>query len=70
MDPLRRPPSWNYLVAQSLDKLNEAESTLPRIILFAFDPALNHSLIEADVFIRPAISRLRKALPTRGNSAF
>jgi hypothetical protein len=66
MDPLHRPPPWNYLVAQSLDKLNEAGAALRHIILFAFDPALNHSLIEADAFIRRAILTLRKALPTRG----
>ena len=65
MDTLHRPPPWNSLVAHSLEKLNEAESDLRHIILFAFDPALNHSLIEADAFIRRAISTLRKALPTR-----
>lgn len=65
MDPLHRPPPWNYLVAQSMEKLNEAESVLRCIILFAFDPALNHSLIEADAFIRRAIATLRKTLPTR-----
>ncbi len=65
MDPLHRPPHWNYLVAQSLGKLDEAEQALRHILLLAFDPALNHSLIEADAFIRRAISTLRKVLPTR-----
>lgn len=65
MDPLHRPLPLNSLVAQSLEKLNEAESNLRCIILFALDPGLNHSLIEADAFIRRAISTLTSALPTR-----
>jgi hypothetical protein len=65
MDPAHRPLPLNLLVAQSLEKLNEAESALRQIILFAFDPALNHSLIEANAFTRRAIWALQKALPTR-----
>ena len=63
MDTVPRPVPLNSLVAQSLEKLNEAESALRCIILFALDPTLNHSLIEADAFIRRAISTLTKALP-------
>jgi hypothetical protein len=65
MDPAHRPLPLDSLVAQSLEKLNEAESALRHIILFSFDPALNHSLIEADAFIRRAIWALKKALPAR-----
>jgi len=65
MDTVPRPVPLNALVAQSLEKLNEAESALRCIILFAIDPTLNHSLIEADAFIRRAISTLQKALPKR-----
>lgn len=65
MDPAHRPLPLDSLVAQSLEKLNEAESSLRHIILFAFDPALSHSLIEAEAFIRRAIWALKKALPTR-----
>jgi|HubBroStandDraft_6_1064221.scaffolds.fasta_scaffold1204006_1 hypothetical protein len=65
MDPAHRPLPLDSLVAESLEKLNEAESGLRHIILFAFDPALSHSLIEADAFIRRAILALKKALPIR-----
>jgi hypothetical protein len=65
MDSLHGPLPWNPLVAQSLNKLNEAESALRHVIVFAFDPALSHSLIEADAFIRRAISILREMLPAR-----
>jgi hypothetical protein len=65
MDPAHRPLPLDSLVVQSLEKLNEAQSALRHMILFAFDPALNHSLIEADAFIRRAIGALKKALPTR-----
>ncbi|MGB9070534.1 MAG: hypothetical protein WCC21_18345 [Candidatus Acidiferrales bacterium] len=65
MDPAHRPLPLDSLVAQSLEKLNEVESGLRHIILFAFDPTLSHSPIEADAFIRRAIWALKKALPTR-----
>ena len=65
MDPAHRPPPLSSLVAQSLEKLNEAQSVLRHIILLTFDPALSHLLIEADAFIRRAMGALEKALPTR-----
>lgn len=64
MDPLDRP-SLNSLIAESVQKLNDAENALRHVILFAFDPALNHSFIEADALIRRAISILMKTLPNR-----
>jgi hypothetical protein len=65
MDRLRRSPAWYYLIKRSLERLDEAQNALRHVVLFAYDPKLEHSLIQADAFIRQAISALKGALPTR-----
>jgi hypothetical protein len=57
--------SVRYSVEQSLQKLHEAQSALRSIVLFARDPSLDHSLIEAHALIRRAISILKEMLPNR-----
>ena len=65
MNPLHRSSSWCDLIAQSLDKLTEAENDLRRAVLFEWDSDVDHALIEADAFIRRAISTLKNTLEFR-----
>lgn len=52
--------SQNSLVQQALDKLEEAQDAVRRILLFAHEPKLNGVLVEVGNLVGQAASILRK----------
>ncbi len=61
METLHGPPSFSLLIEHALEKLDEVEDVLRRVLLFVPRPNLSDLLVEADASIQRAIVTLKKA---------